>query len=542
MTVAATELASPAEPEADRPSLQIGRRRYTVVLPTLRDPRIHLSIVTITLFVIGIGWLEFRLSIAQILAAMIPCALIDLAIAFRRTSMIVWPASALQTAASVALLLRVEGTASGDLWTFRGWYYFAGVAAFGLVTKHIVRYRGGHVFNPSNIALVVAFLVIGSSRIEPLDLWWGPLDLPMVIAYGVIIGGGLFICRGLRLIEMGIAFWLTFAVGVGVLAILDHSITARWSLAPIAGTHFWWIVLTSPETLIFLFFMLTDPRTIPAGRSARIVFAVVVGVLASLLIAPWETEFGAKVGLLTSLALVSAARPLLERALPAPGSHLDDPRHLARRILLGDSHRVRGGRTILRVTAGVVSLVVFGAGVAVASLPSRLPPEAQLTAVDRVPAIDPNALPVVVVDRHIANLSDHLATQDGAQELAALMAWNLAVEHEALRTRDSSLLAAVDHGYRLDQLEQAIAETGSADSIYAPIYEFDALRLLVVFPGGAQEGPNAGFVATGTQVDVEYSEAGVELARSEQPFGMTFALRQTASGRWQITDTLAVPK
>ena len=31
--------------------------------------------------------------------------------------------------------------------------------------------------------------------------------------------------------------------------------TARWHLGPITGWSFWWLLFTSPEVLIFLFFM-----------------------------------------------------------------------------------------------------------------------------------------------------------------------------------------------------------------------------------------------------------------------------------------------
>ena len=39
--------------------------------------------------------------------------------------------------------------------------------------------------------------------------------------------------------------------------------TARWHVGPITGAYFWWVLVTSPEILVFLFFMITDPKTIP---------------------------------------------------------------------------------------------------------------------------------------------------------------------------------------------------------------------------------------------------------------------------------------
>ena len=90
--------------------------------------------------------------------------------------------------------------------------------------------------------------------------------------------------------------------------------TARWHLGPITGGYFWWVLVTSPELLVFLFFMITDPKTIPSGRFGRRLYAVGIGLVATLLIAPQRTEFATKVALLSALAIACAARALLEFA------------------------------------------------------------------------------------------------------------------------------------------------------------------------------------------------------------------------------------
>ncbi len=123
-------------------SVRIGGREIGVVLPTIHDPRIHLATVTITLFVLGIGWLGFDLSIPQILLTVLTCAAIEVAWVYRQTAVLVWPASAMQTATSVALLFRVIGTENGDYWSFQGWYLFVAVGAFSLLTKYVIRFPG----------------------------------------------------------------------------------------------------------------------------------------------------------------------------------------------------------------------------------------------------------------------------------------------------------------------------------------------------------------------------------------------------------------
>ena len=85
------------------------------------------------------------------------------------------------------------------------------------------------------------------------------------------------------------------------------------------------MLLTSPEVLVFLFFMLTDPKTTPRGQRDRVVYAVSVGLLAALLIAPTTSEWATKVALLGALTIVCAARPLLA-LLPLARLRLTGPR------------------------------------------------------------------------------------------------------------------------------------------------------------------------------------------------------------------------
>src|SRR5690349_394888 len=144
-------------------SIAVGGASYPLVLPNVRDPRLHVAAVIITVHVLGQVGLHFRVSIPQILAAIVTCAVIEVALTFRQSRAFVWPASAMLTGSGVALILRVVGTPPDQPWNTDFWYVFAGVAVFSLLTKYVIRYRGNHVFNPSNIGPVVAFFVLRSS-------------------------------------------------------------------------------------------------------------------------------------------------------------------------------------------------------------------------------------------------------------------------------------------------------------------------------------------------------------------------------------------
>jgi Na+-translocating ferredoxin:NAD+ oxidoreductase RnfD subunit len=284
---------------------------YPIVLPKLSDPRLHLAFTITSLQVIGQIGFHFQLSIAQILVALVTCALLEVAITVRKQHVLMWPASALLTGNGVAFILRVPGTRHGDWWSMNGWWIYAATAAVALLSKYVLKWRGDHIFNPSNIGLVLCFLILGRTRAEPLAFWWGPMSPWLVAALAIIMAGGFLILSRLRLLWIAIAFWLSFAAGIGVLAVSGHAMTARWHLGLITGFSFWWVLLTSPEVLVFLFFMITDPKTAPKEPRARIAYAIGLGLLATLLIAPTRTEYATKVALLSSLAVVCVAMPLL---------------------------------------------------------------------------------------------------------------------------------------------------------------------------------------------------------------------------------------
>src|SRR4029077_9776195 len=158
---------------AGRPTVRIRGTEYPVLLPTVRDPRLHLAFVIVSLQVLGQTAFGFQLSIAQILVSLLTCAMLELGITFHRQRVIMWPASALLTGNGVAFVLRVPGTPHGDWWSLHGWWIFAGTAAVALLSKHVIRFRGRHFLNPSNFGLVLCFLVLGPGRADPLALWWG---------------------------------------------------------------------------------------------------------------------------------------------------------------------------------------------------------------------------------------------------------------------------------------------------------------------------------------------------------------------------------
>jgi hypothetical protein len=523
-------------------TVRVFGRSFPFVAPSIRDPRLHLAAVIISIHVLGQIGLGFRVSVPQILLAILVCAVIEVGWTLSKTGTLVWPASAMLTGSGVALILRLSDMQSNDHWSWQGWYVFALVAGLSLLTKYVIRYRGSHIFNPSNVGLVAAFLLLGSTRIEPLDFWWAPLDGWMIAAYLIILVGGLLITARLHLLGMSAAFWLTLAAGIGILAASGHCMTARWSFEPVCGTHFWWVIVLSPEILIFLFFMITDPKTTPAGRVARITFGVAVAMVCTLLIAPQTTEFGAKVALLSGLVVLCVARLFFERFLPAPGSERDRLGAFARAGRDGDRYltpgRALGRGAIVGATVVLVCATVVVAGApareslvtASTSAASSPPAEPQLDAHH----VDPSTLPQVTVDPDVIDRGD--LSQADAQAVALTLAENLEVEAQALRGGERSLLPAVDDGRRLTTLQQRVDDVLETGRTVVPHYTFEELHVFLVHSAG-QSGLSLGFEATGTVEEVTYRVDGSERSRTTSTFARTFVLSRPTGARWLLVAT-----
>src|SRR5437867_10957 len=302
-----------------RRKVTIRGRAYPVLLPSLRDPRLHVAAVLLTLQALGQTVLDFRLSIAQILVCLAVGALIEFGVAFFKDKVILWPASGLLTGNSTAFILRVPGTLHGQWWSTHGIWIFVGVVAISMASKYLIRWKGRHIFNPSNLGLVLAFVALGPQYTEPQDLWWIPLGPWMIVTYAILIGGGLFIAWELKLLGLELGYMAAFAVFVALALapVPDHCMIASWHATPICGSELWTILVTSPEVLIFAFFMIPDPRTVPDGQASRFGFGVIVALLSVVLLGPTTLEFWTKTAILASLVFACAGRFALMR-LVAP--------------------------------------------------------------------------------------------------------------------------------------------------------------------------------------------------------------------------------
>lgn len=498
---------------AGRPTLRIRGVSYPVILPSWRDPRLHLASVFITLQVLGQLEFNFRLSIPQIFSSILTCALLEVGITLWQKRVILWPASAMLTGNGIAFILRVPGTHHGDWWSFHGVWIYIGVAAVSLLSKYLIRFRGRHIFNPSNLGLVLFFLVLGSTRTEPLEFWWGPTSPWLVLALAIIVGGALGILSRLHLLGIAALFWVTFAAGMAVLGVTGHAMTTNWHLGPVADGYFWRVLILSPEVFVFLSFMITDPKTVPEGKLARRVYAVSIGLLASLLIAPQTTEFGAKVALLGSLTIVCAARPILIIL----ASRISESRRgwLAARLALGAT-RVRAARRAAIGAGALGAAAVFAVALVLAGTPARSSAQANAPAGAAVASVTVSAKPGVV--------PINLPT---GRKVARDAAGDLDVAADALRRRDARRAAVGASGAWLTQLQSQI-RAGSSGSLVVPAYRVERAHVSLE-PGIGQEAPRVFALLEGTVQRSTYNRGSLARRGSPTAFKQSYQLRLEGS-------------
>ena len=202
---------------------------------------------------------------------------------------------------SLTLLLKPQGAA---LWPFLLGGYLA------ISSKYVLRYRDNHLWNPTNFA-IVALLLAAPGRISVLSHQWGN-DLATNLVIWVF---GLVIAARVRVIHITLTYVASFLALNSLRAYL-LGMPVLPEIAP----------LTGPMYQLFIFFMITDPRTVVRGRSKQIGVAVLIALVETLIrfasdqAWPLPTAFNAAPAFL-ALAMVGPVAKWLDlRRRPAPAA------------------------------------------------------------------------------------------------------------------------------------------------------------------------------------------------------------------------------
>lgn len=159
---------------------------------------------------------------------------------------------------SLTLLLKPQGAV---LWPFVA----AGFLA--IASKYVLQYRNNHLWNPTNFAITM-MLLAAPNRVSVLSHQWGN-DL---VTNLVIWTFGLVIAARVRVLHITLAYVAAFLALNGARAVLLGQPLLP-EIAPVTG----------PMYQLFVFFMITDPRTIVRDRRQQALVAVIIALAEALI-------------------------------------------------------------------------------------------------------------------------------------------------------------------------------------------------------------------------------------------------------------------
>ena len=248
-----------------------------------KDPRLFQILALGGLLAFGIGVLEFDqqpMNVGVLVFATVATQ-VGFGLAFDRERAFD-VLSPIITALSLSLLLRTSGP---------GLYALAALLAIG--SKFVIRVDGKHVFNPANFAIVLLVMVSGDAWISPGQ--WGR-ETVLIFAFG---GLGMLVLTRAKRLDVALTSLATYAA----LLLIRAAYLGDPLTIPVQQ-------LQSGALLLFAFFMITDPKTTPDYRPARIGYAAAVAALACAL----QYLAFMPVGIMYALFLSAPFVPLIDRA------------------------------------------------------------------------------------------------------------------------------------------------------------------------------------------------------------------------------------
>jgi Na+-translocating ferredoxin:NAD+ oxidoreductase RnfD subunit len=233
----AQELAQPPAPPRSR----------------LLDPRLLVTALITVILVVGY-WQYHILEIRSLAVALLAAVATETVLSRALRGRFANAQSAYISGVSMALLTKPQGPL---LWPF------AIGSALAILSKYVLTRRGRHLWNPTNFA-ISALVLLAPGSVAILSHEMGNSLATNLVIWTM----GLLIVSRVRLLHVTLSYAAVFAA----LAPLRAAITGVPVLVEIAP-------ITGPMYQLFVFFMITDPRTTVGTRRGRMAVAAAVAVV-----------------------------------------------------------------------------------------------------------------------------------------------------------------------------------------------------------------------------------------------------------------------
>jgi enediyne biosynthesis protein E5 len=166
------------------------------------------------------------------------------------------PASAYISGISAGILIRSPFV----------WPYFL-TSFISILSKYVLRLKGRHIWNPTNFG-VSAMVLLAPATVTVLSIQWGNAVAPMVVIW--LLGAVIVWRVGRAHISA------TYVAAFFVFSFVRSALTGVPWLATVAP-------ITGPMYQLFIFFMITDPKTTVRSKKWQCVVVVMVAFVEMLM-------------------------------------------------------------------------------------------------------------------------------------------------------------------------------------------------------------------------------------------------------------------
>ncbi|GIQ69358.1 hypothetical protein DUZ99_17170 [Xylanibacillus composti] len=216
------------------------------------DPRYFILAFLLSFVVMGQLFLDFFQKWDTFFASVATTMLVEVVLCRWIRKKWIFPLSAFISGIGISLILS----------SYLVWPYVL-AAVLAIATKYVFRLGGSHVFNPNNVAVVFVLFFLSEYVVTTPKQWTNDVSVMVII---LVLGLVAAYVAG-RLDTV-----LAFAAGFVLFAYVRHAWFDEpllFAFGPMMGASF----------QLFVFFMLTDPKTTPAHSSARIILAFCIAAV-----------------------------------------------------------------------------------------------------------------------------------------------------------------------------------------------------------------------------------------------------------------------
>ncbi len=214
----------------------------------------YMAVFLIVLSLASVFFYDFGAkALLPVLIAVITTTSLDFFIEYYKSKTFSFPQSAL-----------ISGLFIGGLLTQNlDWHVYALAGVMAVLSKHILKLDGRHIFNPANFGILMVFLIFNAP-----NSWWISSPFYLVVLFG------LFVLWRQRRFDLAVSFLAAYYI----LHAFVPQPMMMGHMRMMMG-NFYQSFISQSTVFFFAMFMLIEPKTHPAARRQRVLYGIFTAVV-----------------------------------------------------------------------------------------------------------------------------------------------------------------------------------------------------------------------------------------------------------------------